>query len=214
MGASTIQKGTIASQLGRELRRRIVHGEYASGTKLQQEQIAEEFGVSRGPVREALSQLEAEGLVQLISQKGATVSSVLESEVSELFELRVMIEPPLLSMAIKNMKEEDFQAVEAIIDEMSNINLARWGEANWRLHKALYKPANRPTILKQLERIHETIDRYLRMQITVTDGRPQADHEHRQILAACRAHHAELAAALLRSHILAAGSELEAIDKA
>ncbi|MEQ9690347.1 MAG: GntR family transcriptional regulator [Bauldia litoralis] len=204
----SIEKSTIATRVSRELRRRIVAGEYPVGMKLQQEQIASELGVSRSPVREALHQLEAEGLILLVSQKGATVAPIHASEVSELFELRLLIEPYLLTLAIPAMTDTDFDAAEGIIAEMDNVELAYWGVANWRFHATLYRPAARPTIMKTLEKIHETFDRYIRLQIALTDGRWKAHADHRRILDACREGQAEVAAALLRQHISTAGSEL------
>ena len=205
----SIEKSTIATRVSRELRRRIVSGEYPIGMKLQQEQIASELGVSRSPVREALHQLEAEGLILLVSQKGAKVAPIHASEVAELFELRLLIEPYLLTRAIPNMTEADFDAAQRIIFEMDNVDLARWSEENWRFHAALYAPANRPAIMRTLERIHETFDRFLRMQITLTDGRWRAHEDHQRIMDACRGRQVEVAAALLKQHITTAGTALD-----
>ncbi|MBK1869668.1 GntR family transcriptional regulator [Aestuariivirga sp. YIM B02566] len=196
--------GTAATQAAREIRRRIISGAYPSGMRLHQENIAAELGVSRSPVREAFRQLEAEGLVILTSQKGGKVAPIRAEEVVELFELRLLIEPHLLALAVPNFTDADVAAAEKIIAEMDGIDVAQWAEANWRLHMAFYEPARRPTTTRQLERIHSGIDRYLRMQITLTEGRDRAHTDHKAILSACRNHDAELAVALLRSHILAA----------
>lgn len=205
---ASIEKSTIAMRVSRELRRRIVAGEYPVGMKLQQELIARELGVSRSPVREALHQLEAEGLILLVSQKGATVAPIPANEVSELSELRLLIEPYLLDLAIPAMTDANFETAEEIIEEMDNLDLALWGSANWRFHATLYRPADRPTIMKTLEKIHETFDRYIRLQITLTDGRWRAHADHRAILDACRERQVEVATALLRQHISTASSAL------
>src|SRR5437868_13286599 len=107
MSMLAISKSTIATQIVEELRRRIIAGDYRAGMKLQQEQIAQELGVSRSPVREALRQLEAEGLVILISQKGAEVAPISASEVAEMFEIRLQLEPHLLALAIPQMTAAD-----------------------------------------------------------------------------------------------------------
>src|SRR6188474_1964165 len=90
MPQGLLDKTTISIQVAQELRRRILAGHYPQGVKLQQEQIAAELGVSRSPVREALGQLEAEGLVVLTPQKGAQVSPISRAEIAELFELRLL----------------------------------------------------------------------------------------------------------------------------
>jgi len=210
MATGLLDKTTISIQVAQELRRRILAGEYPQGVKLQQEQIAAELGVSRSPVREALGQLEAEGLVVLTPQKGAQVSPISRDEISELFELRLLVEPHLLALAIPAMTEADIHKATAIISEMADIALAGWSDANWRLHETLYAPAGRPGMLKLLRRTHETIGRYIRMQVMATNGRADAHKEHKLILDACRKRDVEKAVRLLQEHIEAAGRMLHA----
>ena len=205
MATALLDKSTISTQVAQELRRRILAGDYAAGVKLQQEQIAAELGVSRSPVREALGQLEAEGLVVLTPQKGAQVSPLSRDEVSELFEFRTLVEPHLIALAIPLMTDADFRKATAIIAEMTDIDFEGWSDANWRLHDVFYGPAARPAMLKMLRRTHETIGRYIRMQVVATNGRTLANTEHKRILAACKARDVPEATALLRDHILEAG---------
>jgi DNA-binding GntR family transcriptional regulator len=205
MASGLLDKTTISIQVAQELRRRILAGEYPQGVKLQQEQIAAELGVSRSPVREALGQLEAEGLVVLTPQKGAQVSPISRDEIAELFELRLLVEPHLLAIAVPAMTEADFRRAAAIITEMADIGLDGWSDANWRLHEALYAPAGRPGMLKLLRRTHETIGRYIRMQVVATNGRADAHREHKLLLDACRRRDIGTATGLLRDHIESAG---------
>lgn len=205
MPPGLLDKTTISIQVAQELRRRILAGHYPQGIKLQQEQIAAELGVSRSPVREALGQLEAEGLVVLTPQKGAQVSPISRDEIAELFELRLLVEPHLIALAIPQMTEADLNKATAIISEMADISLDGWGDANWRLHETLYAPAGRPGMVKLLRRTHETIGRYIRMQVMATNGRADAHREHKLILDACRRRDVGKAVGLLREHIESAG---------
>src|SRR5215217_1329322 len=91
-----IQRQTIASMTVEALRERILRGDYPDGEPLRQDALAEELGVSRIPVREALRQLEAEGLVTFNPHRGAVVSSLSLEEIAELFELRAEIECDLV----------------------------------------------------------------------------------------------------------------------
>lgn len=207
--AAPLNKSTIGTQVVQELRRRILSGQYSVGEKLQQELIADELGVSRSPVREALGQLEAEGLVVLTPQKGAQVAPLLASEIAELFELRAMLEPHLLTLAIPHLTEADLEAAEAVIAEMADITLDGWSDANWRFHEWLYAPADRPAQLKIIRRTHETIGRYIRMQVLATNGRTQANQEHAKLLDACRLSDTTKAVKLLRRHIEDAADFLE-----
>lgn len=209
MPTGLLDKTTISIQVAQELRRRILAGHYPQGVKLQQEQIAAELGVSRSPVREALGQLEAEGLVVLTPQKGAQVSPISRDEIAELFELRQLVEPHLLALAIPEMTEADLNKATSIISEMADIDVDGWGDANWRLHETLYAPAGRPAMLKLLRRTHETIGRYIRMQVVATNGRADAHREHKLILDACRKRDVGKAVGLLREHIEGAGRMLQ-----
>jgi len=213
MSMLAISKSTIATQIVEELRRRIIKGEYRAGMKLQQEQIAQELGVSRSPVREALRQLEAEGLVILISQKGAEVAPISASEVAEMFEIRLQLEPHLLALAIPQMKAADLSEAARLIALMETSDVGNWGMLNWDLHRSLYRPADRPTILRMLERVHQNIDRYLRMEITRYDGRATAKVEHQTLVSLCRAGQVERAVSLLRMHILNATAHLPEMAK-
>src|SRR3982751_2703327 len=105
-GSAQIQRQTTASMAVEALRERILRGDYPEGEPLRQDALAEELGVSRIPVREALRQLEAEGLVTFSPHRGAVVSSLSLDEIDELFELRAAIESDLLRRAIPKMTKE------------------------------------------------------------------------------------------------------------
>src|SRR5512138_1964205 len=101
-----IQRQTVASMTVAALRERILRGDYPEGDPLRQDALADELGVSRIPVREALRQLEAEGLVTFSPHRGAVVSTLSLEEIQELFELRADIESDLLGRAIPRMTTE------------------------------------------------------------------------------------------------------------
>jgi DNA-binding GntR family transcriptional regulator len=197
-----------------ELRHRIISGELAEGEQLLQEHLADDLGVSRIPVREALRQLEAEGLVTISSHRGGIVSELSLDEIKELFETRVCLETWLLSLAVPAMTDADFHAVEAAGAQMLPGEVTQWGELNWRFHEALYAPARRKQTMLMLRRIHHNIDRYLRLQITLTSGWQKAQREHRNIVDLCRAKDIPRATAALAAHIMNAANELiETISK-
>ena len=197
-----IARRTVAVEAAEILRQRILTGDLKSGQPIRQEQIAQELGVSRIPLREALKQLEAEGFVTIEPHKGAVVSTLSLAEVEELFELRIHLESWLLRDAIPRMREADFARLDAIIDE-SRVpdNLAHWGDINWRLHEAMYRPAGKPISLKLLKRIHDNLDRYLRLQITLTRDWDRAHSDHQQLIELSRAGDVETAVAVLERHI-------------
>jgi DNA-binding GntR family transcriptional regulator len=209
-----IERRTIAAEAAEILRRRILSGDLKAGQPIRQEQIAQELGVSRIPLREALKQLEAEGFVTIEPHKGAVVSTLSLAEVKELFELRIRLESWLLADAIPRMREADFAHLDAIIDESRTMdnqgdNISHWGDINWRLHEAMYRPAGKPVSVKLLKRIHDNLDRYLRLQMTLTQDWDRAHRDHRELIELSRAGDVKAAVTVLERHIRDTARALE-----
>jgi DNA-binding GntR family transcriptional regulator len=207
-----IQRQTIASMTVVALRERILRGDYPEGEPLRQDALAEELGVSRIPVREALRQLEAEGLVTFSPHRGAVVSTLSLDEIDEVFALRAEIECDLLERAIPKITTEQLDRACDVLDEfqdaLSANEAARWGPLNWHFHAAIYAPANRNLTMGVLQKLHQHSDRYFRLQVLVANGGLRANDEHRAIAAAVRKKDVKSACQLMRSHILGAGSSL------
>lgn len=211
MPADTIiQKRTMAEEVADILRSRILSGRLMAGEPLRQEHVAKELRISRIPLREALSQLAAEGFVTLTAHKGAVVAPLSLAEVEELFELRLMLEDGLLARAIPHMTEGDFAKLDALIDESrATDSLKRWGELNWRFHEVMYLPAGRPVTLKLLKRVHDNIDRYLRLEAASSaEGRARGYREHQELVDFARARDVKGAQSLLARHIAATAENL------
>lgn len=209
-----IKRQTLTSAVTESLRQRILSGEFADGQQLRQEALSNEYGVSRVPVREALRQLEAEGLIQIIDHKGALVSKLSLDDVLELLEIRAMLESELLRAAIPCQDAADHAAAAETLHEFEEAlkgnDIRHWGELNSRFHLALYRAAKRPNTLALIEQLHNKTDRYTRMQILFTRTMEQAHQEHTQLLQMCRDGKADEAADFIRFHILSAGHALEA----
>ncbi|MCL1143884.1 GntR family transcriptional regulator [Shewanella gaetbuli] len=197
------------------LREQILSGEIKGGEPLRQSAIAQQLNVSRIPVREALVQLEAEGLVDFEPHKGATATKLSVEQVTELFELRAIIETDLLARAIPNLQDSDLQAAEQVLDALEHAlkmeeSVASWSELNTQFHTCLYKAANRPHTLEVVDGLNTNCDRYIRLQLLLTGGIPTAEREHRELLELCKAKNIDKATLLLQQHILNAA---EAIKK-
>ena len=186
-----------------ELRKRILTGQLHEGEQIRQEAIAKDLGVSRIPVREALRQLEVEGLITLVSHKGAEVTRLEPSEIAELFEVRELLECRLFELAIGNMSNDALAKAEALIAKMQDgAAIEDWGTLNWQFHETLYRDASRPATMRILRRVHDNIDRYVRLQITLTDdAQTRAHNEHRALIDAAKAGDAEKGTKLLAAHI-------------
>ena len=186
-----LARQTVASMTLDALRDGILHGNYAEGEPLRQDALADELGVSRIPIREALRQLEAEGLVTFSPHRGAIVSRLSLGEIDEVFELRSTIEPDLLRRAMPRLTTYQLDQADDVLDRyalaLRSGDVSMWGELNWQFHSTLYAPAERVVTMGIVQRLHQQSDRYLRMQLALTHGETRANEEHRAIAAAARA---------------------------
>ncbi|HEX7119592.1 MAG TPA: GntR family transcriptional regulator [Longimicrobiales bacterium] len=194
------------------LRERILRGDYPEGAPLRQDALAAEFGVSRIPVREALRQLEAEGLVTINPHHGATVSALSIEEVRELFELRALIESDLLRRAVPHLTPADLDRADEILAKYEEAfragDVSEWGALNWQFHSTLLTPAGRPLTMGVVESLQNQSDRYIRLQLSLTSAQTRANEEHHAIADAVREGEVDRACALLAAHITGAGRSL------
>lgn len=207
--SAPLRRQTVATLTVDAIREKILHGDYAEGKPLRQDAIATDLGVSRIPVREALRQLEAEGLVTFIPHSGAVVSTLSLEEIRQLFDLRALIEVDMLGIAIPSIDEDDLAKAESILDRYESAlktgDISAWGSLNWEFHSTLYAPGRQPLTIAVIQNLHNQSDRYLRMQIALTHGEMRANEEHRTILRAVREGDAPYARSLLDTHIRGAG---------
>ena len=214
MKQASLAVTTVADQAADALRRKIMSGELAEGCSLRQDALAAEFGISRIPLREALVQLEGEGLVKIVAHKGAVVSGLSIDEISELFMLRSVLEPLLLKKSAPRLTLDDYARLDAILADYKVELLAqhttRWGELNTRLHEVLLSRADQPRTAAIVATLLQQTDRYTRMQLSLSaDSIRQAQQEHEELVALCRAGDVRAAAALLKRHIEHASRDLE-----
>jgi DNA-binding GntR family transcriptional regulator len=203
---------TVTDATTQQLRCAIISGQIPDGSPLRQDALAEELGVSRIPVREALARLEAEGLAVSYPHRGYFVTALSRDEILELFELRTLLEPELLRVAIANMTPADIKNAEAVLKsyelDVDRAEISSWGEHNVRYHMALYGPSQRRKTLEIVRGLLVNTDRYTRMVLTLGTGVDQAKEDHGGLLALCRSKAVNQAVALLRDHIQRARSDL------
>ena len=209
---------TLAAAAAEEVRRRILSAKYPAGSQLRQHVLSHELGISRIPIREALVQLEAEGLVRIIPHRGAVVVELSVQDIEELFKLRALLEPSLLRAAAPRLTPQDFTALDAILSEygaeLRDQHVARWGELNTALHALLYARAEQPRTAAIVSSLLRGTERYTCMQLAFTGKFELAEQEHAEIVALCRRGALDDACALLAEHISNAGISLIAYIKA
>ena len=197
-----VQRKSLSAQVADTLRELIVSNAYAQGHQLRQDEVAKRLGVSHIPVRAAFQQLESEGLITNVPYKGAVVTRLSVAEIEEYFDIRAALEVDLLRRAIKGIDAQVVARARKIVEKMDSAPLLRWGEYNWRLHQELYAPAERPITLEFVRKIHDNLDRYVRIQLSLAeDNRRRAHKEHIQLIELCEAGEQAKAVRLLFEHI-------------
>jgi DNA-binding GntR family transcriptional regulator len=143
-----IPRQTLTSAVAGRLRDKILRGQFREGEQLRQHAIAEEFAVSRIPLREAFRQLEAEGLIKIIDHRGAVVATLTPDEIEELFEIRAALESVTLRRAVPMLTDDDLELAEKVLrkyeqalNDESDFDV--WGELHWQFHSTLYAAARR-----------------------------------------------------------------------
>lgn len=193
---------TTQNMVASGLRDAILSGVLAGGQPLRQAEIAESFGVSRSPVREALRQLEGEGMVSFIPHRGAVVSEISHHEIEEITEIRVALETMAMRKAIPLLEEEDLERADEVLHRIDREEdlMVYWSDLNWRFHATLFVPAESPRLLGLIKTQHDAFERYIRMHLALSDyENPQK--EHYKLLDLCRKKDTDAVLNLLAKHI-------------
>ena len=170
----------------------------------------DDLGVSQIPVREALAQLKAEGLVTYKSNRGAFVTSLSPREAKEIYLMRIALETMALEHAIPNLTKTDLaRAKSALMVINVETDTAKWAELNWEFHAAVYQPAGMPHLLSTLEMLHINVGRYLVLYLDGMAFQQKSQVEHYALLKACEDGDIKTAIALLKQHLLDASNSLE-----
>ena len=206
MGKRTVLK-SIRDQIYEAIQQSIVNNSYKPGEELQIDRLAEEFGVSTTPIREALIRLESSGLVHLIPNKGARVTEFREDDIRDTWEVRKLLEPYAAGLTAELDLGQEIQELIAAYDilekEPQNGNL--YIQSDIRLHELLYTHLSN-ALLK--ETLHNILQRSMRMRYFAEDISKLHDQvvlevisEHKRILQALEARDRDKTVEAVRRHI-------------
>ncbi|MDR7543683.1 MAG: GntR family transcriptional regulator [Armatimonadota bacterium] len=207
---------TIQESIARDLRERIVTGQLAPGSRLIIEDLAAQFGVSPMPVREALRQLSAEGLVVAHSYRGATVSELSVQEIQEIFLMRQLLEGEAASLGVRRLTGDDDRRLRTLMDEMreSTRDPSRWIPADRRFHMTIYRASGYDRLVQLIEHLRQHIERYVRLYITLERNIPLSMECHQEILEACLRRDARRARSVTVAHLReTAGMFIEQLER-
>lgn len=186
------------------LRDAIIDGRLAPGQKLDQNEIASNFNVSRMPVREALKQLESEGLVVVYPYRGVEVARLDVSEVSELFAIRGALERLAVGQAVDALRAENFAQLRAVLEQMDHMVTKPkkeddWSALNRMFHDTINAASGWPKLLETIATYRDKLDRYVRLYFSIS-GREQSQQEHWALLKALEAREKTKAEQLIELH--------------
>lgn len=199
-----LTKLTIAEQVATALRHEITTGQLAAGTKLRQVEIAQRFGVSTTPVREAFGLLQSDGLVQIDTHRGVTVFLPTVQDLVEHYEIRMALEMLAVEKAAEHFQAQNAPPLAALLDEMQATSDATlYVEWNQQFHLRLYHLSGRSRLITMIEELRNASNAYLHLYAAADVPRdaPRLDMEHREILAACQANDPIRAANAVRHHL-------------
>jgi DNA-binding GntR family transcriptional regulator len=187
------------------LREDILGGELAAGTVLSEAALADSFGVSRGPVREALARLASEGLVTTTPRRGAIVAELSADEFIEAYQVREALETFAIQLAVPRLEQAELNRLRALHEEM--VEHARRGEvnrffdANAAFHDLLVAASANTKLHEMYRMLMDQMGRYLARSLELRGSLDKSIAEHAAILEAVEARDAERAARLLADHI-------------
>jgi DNA-binding GntR family transcriptional regulator len=199
--------GPIPAHLARSvieetLRSAILDGRIPCGTALRQQDLADLFGVSRMPVREALRQLEAQALLNVVAHKGAVVAALVQGDAAETYELRILLESEALRRSIPLLEAADFELAARYIDELeTEHNYTELGRLNRLFHMTLYNKAPNRRLLRLVEDGLNEEERFLRFNLEAMGLGKLSQEDHRDLLRAVEDRDTERAVKLLEHHL-------------
>jgi DNA-binding GntR family transcriptional regulator len=227
VGQVTEERRALVDKLAAQLQARVLSGELPSGTRLRQEALAEEFGVSRTPVREALRKLQASGLVELRPHRGALVRGLSSREIRDAYEVRAELEALAAGVAAVRIRQEQLErlhraqgqfreALERVTARrtrngrrrLSGDDIAAWVRANDEFHQVIQEAGGNQVLVATLLHLHRSFPRDLSRIVLSENTNLLAENvaEHESVLDAIERGDADAARTLMHSHVVRAGS--------
>jgi DNA-binding GntR family transcriptional regulator len=218
--ASEMSGHALVDDIAAKIRARIMSGEIPIGAQLRQAELANDFGVSRTPVREALRQLQTGGLIDVVPNRGAVVRIPAPWEVREAYTVRAELEALAAVLSVDNASHEDIERLRAANQAMYDRSLAERDEANEAaldsrrendiFHSTIAELSGNSRLARSIDEINETFPRNVSAQLLVNDSRHREENfaEHGRILDALERGDVEAARAEMREHVIKAGEQL------
>lgn len=189
----------------REIRKKILFGDFKPGDKIVEMELAEQLGVSRTPVREALHKLELENLVRIIPRKHCLVIGLTDENIKEIHMIRSVLEPLAASKAVENITDEQLDHLEDLLKSYEHYlalnHTEQLIEINDEFHNTITDASNLTRVIDILENLHDYVERF---RITFMSDKALAErslHEHQEILLALKKRDSALVYQVVENHL-------------
>lgn len=186
------------------LRRAIVEGVYPPGHRLVQEELADRYGVSRIPLREALRTLVGEGLLRSEAGRGTFVTELDLAEIDEIYDLRRMVEPSFAPHVADRVSRRDvarFDGMAGDMDQVARTGAAEWSRTNLAFHLDMYRLARLPLRYELISQLYHRLEPYSRFYVHGTGAYERVQDEHRGMVQALADGDADELGRLVLAHI-------------
>lgn len=204
-GLATLDQRTLWQRVHEHLQDEIISGRLSPGTELQEVALAESLGVSRGPIREAIGRLAAEGLVTVRPRRGAVVRALSAEEFLEAYQVREALEVMAVRLAVPKLTADDLGELQRLIDEMSALadsgEVQGFFDANAAFHQLFFRTAGNRMLADLYRQVRAQTDRHRVRSLELRGNLRRSIGEHKAILRAARKGDVERAAHLVSEHI-------------
>ncbi len=203
---------SLSEQAYQQLRRMIVRLEFAPGDVLREDELRRRLGIGRTPIREALQRLAREHFVSVIPRRGMLVAGIDVSELSTLFETRMVLEPYAARLAAARGGDEHWAQMEEALARTTTATLdpGQLLEIDRRCHELMWEAAGNRFLLDTLDMLYAQSDRLWHLYLADVGDMDHAVGEHRAILAALRAGDGAAAAELVEAHVRSFDDQIRA----
>lgn len=183
----------------------IMQGQLSPGERLLEVQLADEMGVSRTPVREAIRRLELEGFVVMVPRKGAYVAGLSIDDVESVYEIRTALETLAVRLAAQRMETADYEQLDELAGKMQQTwqegDVDNWVNLDARFHELLYTFSRNERLISMMSNIMEQLSRYRIISLANVEVRQNSLNEHQTLIEALKRRDSDAAADAAAHHI-------------
>lgn len=187
------------------LREAILKGDLAPGERLMEIKLANQLGVSRTPIREAIRKLELEGLVVMVPRKGAEVAKITEKDLRDVLEVRASLEELAISLACERITDEKITELKDALEQFRTVikgkDVTKIAQMDVAFHDVIFEATQNARLVQMVNNLREQMYRYRLEYLKDFSTHSRLDEEHVKIFEAVSARDIERATALIREHI-------------